>query len=37
MKLKPEHALAHIIIQVLVFGLTLGFFGPWTMDFWSVH
>jgi hypothetical protein len=30
-------ALLEIAASILVFGLVLGFCGPWIMEFWSVH
>jgi hypothetical protein len=30
-------AFKKVAIHILVFGLVLGFLGPWIMEFWSVH
>jgi hypothetical protein len=35
--MHPVRALFEIAVSILVFGLVLGFFGPWIMEFWSVH
>jgi hypothetical protein len=34
---RQRATLTRIALQILVFGLVLGFLGPWIMEFWSIQ